>query len=693
MLIFLKMSQMSKLKAEKFNLVIVVPVLLLFFFLINYKPKSLISIIKDTIFAGYQNKQMLEYDLFLISTVLIYCLIFLFSKKYDSLNKFILFIIVHHLFDFYIGLGLSNYFQMAYLFFLVSIFFNFSLFTKKINKISINSKFNFLLILFVVFFKTPPFASGWAPSEWFKVARGYLGLFAGRSANSAFITPNSPRTFFYDVFTGGLVNVFGLEVGYIVIKATSIFLVSYAIYRIFKALGLNLGQQIVVISIFVLNQDLIGGNEVIGIFEEDRFAVSFSLIALSNWLEQDLKKYSIYTLLSIFTHIQIGLFWFAFVSVYELFYKNREYTKTFRLIILLSLPIVLPTGFEFLFGQDEIVYAFNKPSSWVYAFIFQAFHVAPFEVDGIVFNDFLLRNWSTGFTNVLVFSFVCQHLSKKLNNSKLKFFMYFFIIYFPLAIFLHFVDSELSNPGNLASLFLFRFDTVFYLIILSLLVKTLKNELDISQIIIFFVIVIVGLVNVNASQAIKYNGFDNQIRKSEAILIQLDPEFILIEPNVELYTGSIELRTGIPTYISQKYITNSLSNFPEWYEKLELRGRFFQGECSLFFEMNLEYFIGRENNLIKCGELLYPNGDYSIFKVPEKIGFNLPAFNSFCEFNEKEAEKILIQERENNNFSYEIKIIYEDSTLDCSGKVVGTNLPQGAFINKDVDEIVLVVDK
>jgi hypothetical protein len=684
---------MSKLKAENFNLVIVVPVLLLFFFLIHYKPKSLISIIKDTIFAGYQNRQMLEYDLFLISTVLIYCLIFLFSKKYASLNKFILFIIVYHLFDFYIGLGLSNYFQMAYLFFLVSIFFNFSLFTKKINKISINSKFNFLLILFVVFFKTPPFTSGWAPSEWFKVARGYLGLFAGRSENSAFITPNSPRTFFYDVFTGGLVNVFGLEVGYIVIKATSIFLVSYAIYRIFKALGLNLGQQIVVISIFVLNQDLIGGNEVIGIFEEDRFAVSFSLIALSNWLEQDLKKYSIYTLLSIFTHIQIGLFWFAFVSVYELLYKNREYTKTFRLIILLSLPIVLPTGFEFLFGQDEIVYAFNKPSSWVYAFIFQAFHVAPFEVDGIVFNDFLLRNWSTGFTNVLVFSFVCQYLSKKLNNSKLKFFMYFFIIYFPLAIFLHFVDSQLSEPGSLASLFLFRFDTVFYLIILSLLVKTLKNELDISQIILFFVIVIVGLVNVNASQAIKYNGFDNQIIKSEAVLIQLDPEFILIEPNVELYTGSIELRTGIPTYISQKYITNSLSNFPEWYEKLELRGRFFQGECSLFFEMNLEYFIGRENNRIKCGELFYPNGDYSIFKVPEKIGFNLPAFNSFCELNEKEAEKILIQERENNNFSYEIKIIYEDSTLDCSGKVIGTNLPQGAFINKDVDEIVLVVDK
>ena len=684
---------MSELKADRFNLVIVVPVLLLFFFLINYNPKSLINIIKETIFASYQNKQMLEYDLFLISTVLIYCLIFLFSKKYASVNKFILFIIVHYLFDIYSGLGLSNYFQIVYLFFLVSIFFNFSFFNKKIKKISINSKFNFLLILFVVFFKTPPFTSGWAASEWFKVARGYFGLFAGRNENSAFMTPNSPRTFFYDIFTGGLVKVFGLETGYILIKSASILLVSYALYRIFKALELNLSQQILVLSIFVLNQDLIGGNEVIGIFEEDRFAVSFSMIALSNWLEKDLKKYSIYTLLSIFTHIQIGLFWFAFVSVYELFQKNREYIKIFRLIILYSLPVILPTGYEFLFGQDEIVYAFNKPSSWVYTFIFQAFHVAPFEVDGIVFNDFLLRNWSTGFTNVLVFSFVCQYLSTKLNNSKLKFFMYFFITYFPIAIFLHFVDSKLSNPGNLASLFLFRFDTVFYLIILSLLVRTLKNELDISQIIIFFVIVLVGLVNVNTSRAIKYNSFDNQIRKSEAVLTQIGPEFILIEPNVELYTGSIELRTGIPTYVSQKYITNSLSNFPEWYEKLELRGRFFQGECSLFYEMNLEYFIGRENNRTKCGELFYPNGDYSIFKVPENIGFNLPTFNSSCEFNEKEAEKILIQKRENNNLSYEITKIYEDSTLDCSGKVIGTNLPQGAFIDKDIDEIVLVVDK
>ena len=123
--------------------------------------------------------------------------------------------------------------------------------------------------------------------------------------------------------------------------------------------------------------------------------------------------------------------------------------------------------------------------------------------------------------------------------------------------------------------------------------------------------------------------------------MEINPEFILIEPSKELYTGGIELRTGIPTYVSQKYITNSLSNFPNWYEKLELRGRFFQGECDLFYEMNLEYFLGRENNKIKCGELLFPNGDYSIFKVPTRIGFSLPPFNSLCEYSLEEAEKVL----------------------------------------------------
>ena len=190
---------------------------------------------------------------------------------------------------------------------------------------------------------------------------------------------------------------------------------------------------------------------------------------------------------------------------------------------------------------------------------------------------------------------------------------------------------------------------------MSLCVSTLKNKLDPSLVTVYVLIILVGLINVYSSQANKYNSIDQKLQKTEKVLEQLNPKFILIEPNVELYTGSIELRTNIPTYVSQKYITNSLSNFPEWYEKLELRGRFFLGECELFVDKNLEYFLARENNSIKCGELIYPNGDYSIFKIPELKGFNLPAFNSSCKYTKEEGEKILIEEKTKSSLDFDIR--------------------------------------
>ena len=687
------MKSLQKLTFNKTRYHLIIPILLFFYFLYNFRPESLFNIVKQYVFGGYQNIQFENPGFLLYVSIVFYFLTFFYSKKYGEINRYFLFIVLYHLFDIFKSWTQNKYLYIVYLVLLTLFYFNISLSKSKNSEINVKNYINYLIILGFVFVKTPPFTSGWAPSEWFKVSRGYFGLFSGRDDNSAFMTPNSIRTFLYDLTSGGIVNLFGIEVGYFLIKSFSIFIVSYAIYRIFKSLNLNFVQQIFVISIFVINQDLIGGNEIIGIFEEDRFAVSFSIIALSYWNENNFKKFSFFTILSIYTHIQIGIFWFGFVTVFELFRKNKDFIKFFNIITISSLPVLIPTGYEFLFGSNEIVYAFNKPSSWVYAFIFQAFHVAPFEVDGIIFNDFLIRNWANGFTNIFVFIFITLYLVRAEKNKKLNYFLIFFIVYFPLSIILHYFDSKLSNPGNLSSLFLFRHDTVFYLIILCILIKNLKDNLEISKVIIFSSLILFCLINIHLSQATKYNTIDDQVQKTEKILKELNPEFILIEPSKELYTGGIELRTGIPTFVSQKYITNSLSNFPEWYEKLELRGRFFQGECSLFFEKNLEYFIGRENNLTKCGELFFPNGDYSIFKVPEQIGFTLPAFNSSCEFTINEAENILIEERKTNNFSFEIEIIYEDSSLNCAGKVIGTNLPQGAFVNKDVEKIVLVADK
>ena len=40
-----------------------------------------------------------------------------------------------------------------------------------------------------------------------------------------------------------------------------------------------------------------------------------------------------------------------------------------------------------------------------------------------------------------------------------------------------------------------------------------------------------------------------------------------------------------------------------------------------------------------------------------------------------------------------IETIYEESILDCSGKIIGTNLDQGLFVDQEIEKIVLVVDR
>ena len=84
---------------------------------------------------------------------------------------------------------------MAYLVLIVLFCFNPSFSKSKPIEIGIMKYLNYFIILCFVFVRTPPFSSGWSPSEWFKVSRGYFGLYAGRNDNSAFMTPNSSRHF------------------------------------------------------------------------------------------------------------------------------------------------------------------------------------------------------------------------------------------------------------------------------------------------------------------------------------------------------------------------------------------------------------------------------------------------------------------------------------------------------------------
>ena len=113
----------------------------------------------------------------------------------------ILFLVLYDSFETFKGWSENYFTHIIYLAFALYLLFNFSPKRIEFKDLIYKNWFNYFFIFLIVLFKTPPFTSGWSPSEWFKIARGYFGIFVGRNEHSAFMTPNSPRSFLYDFVT------------------------------------------------------------------------------------------------------------------------------------------------------------------------------------------------------------------------------------------------------------------------------------------------------------------------------------------------------------------------------------------------------------------------------------------------------------------------------------------------------------
>ena len=485
---------------------------------------------------------------------------------------------------------------------------------------TINNHIYFVTIGIQVLIFSPPINPGWSPSEWMKVSRGYFGIFEGKNQFSAFITPNSVRTGLYDFIFGGSTYLFGVDIGYYILKISSLLIIYFGLINIFEALDLPRIYHFLVLSLFALQQDLIAGNEILGIAEEDRFAIGFAIIGLSFWLLDKKKKMVIFFVLSSYFHVQVGFFWFIFISFIDLLSKSpiKEILKNLTSYLTFAFPVIFFTLAKLVFGGDPIVYAFDKKSSWVYTFKFQQYHIAPFPVENGELPEWVIKNWSLGFSRILfwsLFSLILLSSIKKMRERKI---LLFFMIFHAIALLAHYVDSLSQDPGRIGSLFLFRHDTVFYLIILILIFREISTKEGVKPILLVLIssLIFIGGVNKNISADKKYTEIHNRLQPTIDYLNTNDLGTVIIDPNVELYTGEIELRTKTPTFVTTKYISNDLSNFPIWYTRHEVRGRFFGGECSIISDLPIYHYISTVDSKNKeCGELIFENNDYSIFKI------------------------------------------------------------------------------
>ena len=80
------------------------------------------------------------------------------------------------------------------------------------------------------------------------------------------------------------------------------------------------------------------------------------------------------------------------------------------------------------------------------------------------------------------------------------------MIFHANALLPHYVDSLSQHPGRIGSLFLFRHDTLFYLIILILIFREISTKEGVKPILLVLIssLIFIGGVNKNISADKKY---------------------------------------------------------------------------------------------------------------------------------------------------------------------------------------------
>ena len=123
----LKVIGLQKLTFKKIKYRLIIPILLFYYFLYNFRPESLFNIVKQYVFGGYQNIQFENPGFFLYVSIVFYFLTFFYSKKHGEMSRFFLFIVLYDLFDIFKSWTQNKYLYVVYLVLLTLFYFNISM--------------------------------------------------------------------------------------------------------------------------------------------------------------------------------------------------------------------------------------------------------------------------------------------------------------------------------------------------------------------------------------------------------------------------------------------------------------------------------------------------------------------------------------------------------------------------------------
>lgn len=445
---------------------------------------------------------------------------------------------------------------------------------------------------------------------------------------------NFGQYFFYEQFVEFFVYFFPQHF-YVLINIFISALYLFSFFKLFKIFNIN--QLLLPLFSFIFFTEKFYANFGAlnfveqGIAEPRHLGWVLILISISYFFE---KKY----LLSLVVLSLTTYFYFVIVLLLSpiflfLFMKFKLNLKFLFSFVLINLPYFL-----FLYSSNATSDSLDD-ALYTYIVKRHPHHLYPFE------NGLLRPEWFESFKIILIFTLVTIlliYFLKKISIEKSKNLILLTILTFVLLL-IYLVLTYIFPINKFVLLMPIRLYNLIYIfillglfLILSELTET-KIKLLLFNLFLVFTIIsnpifsdFYSLINGNYSAQVQVIEVKNDNKK----IIQLndiDAEFlelisflnssvpnegIILINNENYLSTSIEITTGISTYVLDKIVPKSLKNIYEWSERKILKAKTIE-TCANFLNIKTEIYVVSdyipEVNL--CKDVVFINDDYVVYRI------------------------------------------------------------------------------
>ncbi len=471
------------------------------------------------------------------------------------------------------------------------------------------------LLLIVLVAMAYPFF--WTDNEnhYFQIARQWFDPSFRRPHDAAFDAAGGKLVGLF--LFGGAVDLFGWDVGRLIIGLLSTAAIAWGFASLTSALAMSALDALVVLILFLASgQTVLGGEWFIGGIETKAFAYGFGLAGLAAMLTGRTLASAVWVVLALYFHFLVGAFWAGSVVIAALVgARNRDAATAGVVIAVLATPLLVILVTDWLRGSAIAPPPGAPSAEYIYSIIRNPHHVAPFAVPG----------WPRQLLAALVWAGACGWLCRMIavKSGKplqtLATLVAILCLFVPVALFLSWLDRD---TGALGKLYLLRpFSPILLLGLFAVVAAWRSATIESPHVRVLPLLLTAGVLIV-AIGAGHFRMVVNRPPEVENILIAALQRHVpheapvLLDPVTDTMTG-IARSSGHQTVVSWKFVPTDTRDIYRWWWLIQVRNTIFAGRCP-DRAMFVRFILAGEAStprLRRCGRLVWQGDRYALIAV------------------------------------------------------------------------------